>query len=180
MSRHMILAVVLSAVVSTGAFAQDEKKKKTKNQKNSVQNRMTKQLMNSFAKANLTEEQKAEAKKVVAEGMKNVVAVQKQLEGMFTKEQRQKRNEVMKQARADGMTGKEVTAKANAAVGMDDAAMKEFAALKLKQNKAMSELRKKVMGLLTDDQKKLMRAGQKKGKGKGQGKGKTGPDKASA
>ena len=79
------------------------------------------------------------------------------------------------------MTGKEVTAKANAAVGMDDAAMKEFAALKLKQNKAMSELRKKVMGLLTDDQKKLMRAGQKKGKGKGgQGKGKTGPDKASA
>lgn len=179
MSRHMILAVVLSAVVSTGAFAQDEKKKKPKNQKNTAQNRMTKQLMNQFAKANLTEEQKAEAKKVVAEGMKNVVAIQKQVEGMFTKEQRQKRNEVMKQARADGSTSKEATAKANAAVGMDEEAQKEFAALKLKQNKAMSELRQKVMGLLTDDQKKLMRAGQKKGKGKG-GQGKGGPDKASA
>ena len=179
MSRHMIVALVLSAVLSTGVFAQDENKKKTK--KNGAQNRMTKQLMSNFSAANLTAEQTAAAKKILADGMKDVVALQKQVEGMFTKEQRQKRNEVMKQARADGLKGKDATAKANEAVGMDDAAAKEFAALKQKQNQATQELRKKITALLTDDQKAALKPKQKKGKagGKAGGKadGKAGADK---
>ena len=174
MSRHLIVAVVLSAFLSTGAFAQDEKKKKNKNQKNTTQARLTKQLMSNFSKVEMTDDQEAAAKKILSEGMKNLVAIQKEVEAMFTKEQRQKRNEVMKQMREDGVKGKEVTEKANKAAGMDAAAMKKFAELKKKQNQAATQLRKKITDLLTDDQKKAMRAGQKKGKagGKAGGKGK--------
>ena len=86
------------------------------------------------------------------------------VEVTFCKDQRKTRNETMKQARADGMSQKDATAKANEAVGMDADSVKAFNAKKGEQNKLANSLRKKITGLLTDDQKELMKAKQKKGK----------------
>ena len=161
MSRYMMIAVLMSAVLSTTAFAQDDSKKPQKKQKNGPQARLSKTMMNHFSVAKMTEDQVASAKKIIAEGMGEWVKLQKDVEAMFTKDQRKTRNETMKQARLDGMSQKDATAKANKAVGMDADALKAFNAKKAQQNKAATSLRQKITALLTDDQKQLMKDKQK-------------------
>ena len=164
MLRCMMIAVLMPAVLSTSLFAQDDAKKPKKKQKNGAEARLSKQMMTHFSVAKMTEDQVASAKKILAEGMDEWVKLQKEVEAMFTKDQRKTRNETMKQARADGMSQKDATAKANEAVGMDADSVKAFNAKKGEQNKLANALRKKITGLLTDDQKELMKAKQKRGK----------------
>lgn len=160
-----LAVTAVAAMLAVPASAEDaEKKMKGKKGRQSIGAQIVKQL----AKVGLTEEQTSkimEMGKAADENMKSI----REAAGI-TNELNKKRMEAQKSMKDSGKKGKELQAAINEAAGFTE---DQVAGLK-KMNEARMMLHKKVIGLLTDEQKenlpkqmqRLMKGGDKKMKKK--------------
>lgn len=152
-----LLVLALVACVASPSFADDDTKKgKRKNAQKG--NRAVAQMFAFPKNVEASDEQKAQLTALKDEYLPKLQELTKALN--LTPEQRTAIGEARKAAAADGKKGKELRAAVEAAANYTDAqkeAQKELQTLR-------GEIRKKVLGLLTDEQRKALRAGSKRKK----------------
>jgi Spy/CpxP family protein refolding chaperone len=146
-----ILLLTLVLAVAAPLSAADKKKKKP-GKKAPVAVQVPKGI-------ELSEEQKQKVAELNKKYAPQLVEARKKIG--LSKEQRQARAEAFKKARADGKKGKEIREAANAAAKLTDD--QKAAADKLRT--LQGEIRKALMGVLTDEQKAGLRKGGAKKKG---------------
>jgi len=146
----------MTAIMTVPSVAQDEntsKKRGKRGQQNNVANQMLKQLED----IELTDEQVAKIKehgKVASAKMKEI-----RDEAGITAEVMKKRMEAQKSLKDSGKKGKELTAAINEAAGYNEAQV----AATVKMNEVRNELKKKIIEMLSDEQKAKLSTAFKRG-----------------
>ena len=141
-----LLSLALALVVAVPLFAADQERKKKPRKKPDPAAGMLKRL----EKAELSEEQIAKVKELVAKVAKETAELRKK--AAPTPEQQKARKEAMEKAKAEGKEGRELFAAVKDAVKFtpeQEEAMKEM-------RKAQGAMMKEIMGMLTPDQKEKL------------------------
>lgn len=164
-----LLALSLVAVLAVTSFA-DEKPKGKKGKGGG--NPMVAKLMTGLKEVGLSDDQMTKVKAAADKFQ----GVNKELRAAgLTQDLNKKYSEAMKEAREAGLKGKEIAAKAKESISEEEAAMLD------KMQVAMTEMKKAVAGVLTEEQMAALPEGVRKqlqtrgGKGAGKegaGKGK--------
>jgi hypothetical protein len=141
-----LLSLTLALVIAAPLFAADKEKKKPPRKKPDP----GAWILKRFEKAELTEEQVAKVKELVAKVAEETAELRKK--AAFTPDQQKARKEAMEKAKAEGKEGRELFA-----------AVKDVVKLTPEQEEAMKEVRKaqgammkEIMGMLTDEQKQKL------------------------
>jgi len=138
-----LLSLALALVIAAPLFAADKEKKKGPRKKPDPAT----WILKRFEKAELTDDQVAKIKQLVAKVAEETAECRKK--AAPTPEQQKARKEAMEKAKAEGKEGRELYAAARDAVKLSpdqEAAMKEV-------RKAHGAMWKEIMGMLTDEQK---------------------------
>lgn len=164
MSRlsRIVLTFALAAIIATPLIAQ-EKKKGNKKKKRGRRAFIAVRLPKSIT---LSDEQKTKYDAIIKEYSPKFLAVFQEQAKVLTPEQRKARGDAFKAAREAGKNRKETQAAVTAAVKMTDEQTKQTNEIAKKSRALRQEARKKVMEILTDEQKKELNKGRKRGKGK--------------
>ena len=153
-----LLVLTLAVVLAMPAMAAEEKKKKKKKKgrKAPVAVRVPKSIT-------LTDDQKKQVAEINKEFGPKLAEVQKAVNGVISKEQRQARNAANKKAKADGVKGKARNAKIQAALNLTDDQKAKMKELTKKRQDVQKAARAKFVEILTAEQKAKL---PKKKKGK--------------
>ena len=152
-----LLVLTLAVVLAMPAMAAEEKKKKKKKgRKAPVAVRVPKSIT-------LTDDQKKQVAEINKEFGPKLAEVQKAVNGVISKEQRQARNAANKKAKADGVKGKARNAAIQAALNLTDDQKAKMKELTKKRQDVQKAARAKFVEILTDEQKAKL---PKKKKGK--------------
>ena len=173
--KRVFLGLILSMCFTVGVSAQETKKEsadkpaKVQQDKGKIykglnkrQQRVVDSVSKTFAKAKLTEEQEEKIAEMVGENWDDMQAVQKELSGMVTKEDRKKRSEAQKKATKDGMKKDEAMQAGWEAIGFSKEDIAKVKELNGKRNEMLAEIKKEIRGTFSKEQKIAMPA--KKGK----------------
>ena len=120
--------------------------------------------------AQLSEQQQAKIEALTKEYASKIAELRKQIEDVFTDEQKQARAASKKNALEDGKRGMALRAAVDAAANLTDEQKKAQAELQ----KVQQEMQKAVMAVLTPEQRKLVGRERKAGAEKGKNRGKKG------
>lgn len=179
MQRMKVLfCLMLALTVTTTGFAQDNDKKKARAKKamdRAVKNTTT-QMMKTFSKADLSDEQKEKAKAIIEKHIGDLIKARKAQDGLLTAEQKKARTEAIAKAKEEGTKGNKLAAIGTKAMGLSEEELKKFTEAKKSVNQATGKIRNAIMELLTDEQKATL----PKRKGKRGKKKKDGADKDSS
>ena len=173
---RVLFSLMLAFVVTASCMAQDADKKKGKKGADRALKNTTAQMMKTFAKANLTEEQQAKAKAVIEKHISGLMEARKAQDSLLTDDQKKARTEAVAKAKADGAKGPKLNAVGTKAMGLSKEEAKKYNDAKKKVAAASAKIKSAIMELLTDEQKAAMpkrKAGGKKGKKKKDGADKT-------
>ena len=152
-----LLVLTLAVVLAMPAMAAEEKKKKKKKgRKAPVAVRVPKSIT-------LTDDQKKQVAAINKEFGPKLAEVQKAVNGVISKEQRQARNAANKKAKADGVKGKARNAAIQAALNLTDDQKAKMKELTKKRQDVQKAARAKFVEILTAEQKAKL---PKKKKGK--------------
>lgn len=165
MKRNLFLIAVLSAVFVLPAVAQDEQKKKQRNRGN---NRMVTQFLKQLEPAKLTDVQVAKVKEMAKEANEMMASIRK--DAGITAELMKKRTEIAKKMQGSDKKAKDRVAAINKEAGLTEAQAAAFQ----KANQTRMAFQRKVVGMLSDEQKeklserlqKMAKGGQQRAKGK--------------
>ncbi len=166
-NRKSLTGVVVICCFSVCLMAQETDKKNKQDKKNKksnatkVENRLVRQVMSSFKKAKLTDEQTAKAKEIVGKRMPEIVKIQESISKIYSKEVREKRAAAMKQGKEDGLKGKALANKANEDAGIDVETVEQWNSARKKLREQMTATKSEIMKLLTDEQAAMMKKGNK-------------------
>ncbi|QEG39273.1 hypothetical protein [Roseimaritima ulvae] len=156
MLKLRALAVfALSAVIVSGAFADDPQENQKRKKKAAAQNRSpATQLLRQLEKAGVTlSEEQQEKTAALATALKKDLAEARKAGGL-TPELLKKRAEAGKAARQAGQKGKELRAAVDAAVPLTDQQTEAMKSIAGKQQ----QFRKDFLAVLTDEQKEKLPA----------------------
>jgi hypothetical protein len=173
----VLFSLTLALVIAATCTAQDAAKKADGKDKKAMERAVkntTSQMMKTFAKANLTEEQQAKAKAVIEKHIGSLIEARKAQDALLTDDQKKARTEAMAKAKEDGTKGPKLAAVGTKAMGLTGEDLEKYNAAKKKVNDASAQIKDAIMALLTDEQKAAMpkpKAGGKKGKKKKDGDG---------
>ena len=170
--KRVFLGLILSMCFTVGLSAQEtqkesadksakvqqDKKSKVKSKLNKRQERLAGSLNKYFAKAELTEEQKEKINEMVSEHWDEMQAVQKELNGMISKEDRKKRSAAQKKATKDGMTKDEARQAGWDALEFSKEDLEKVMGLTDQRNEMLAEMRQAIRATFSDDQKAAMSA----------------------
>ncbi|MEM9943600.1 MAG: hypothetical protein AAF939_18700 [Planctomycetota bacterium] len=178
--KSTLVCLALVCCFAASVFAQNETKaEKAKQRAIATQ---TKNLMKFFVPAELTDEQKTNAKEVIAKHIDDFMAARKTQEGLLTKEQKKARAEALKKLKEEGVKGPDLWSKSLESAGLSEDEAKAFNEAKQKTQNISNKMKQAIMGKLTDDQKAAMpkpKRGKKGKKGKKGAGGKKGATKES-
>ncbi|MBI5757327.1 MAG: hypothetical protein HZA46_02270 [Planctomycetales bacterium] len=142
--------LLLSLVVCvTSVPAQQEKGKKKKdgtNQAAAAAFALLKDL-------DLTADQKEKLAALTKEYTPKLTELSEKVNGILTADQKKARQEAAKEAKDSGKKGKEAKASVDAAIKLTDEQKKQMAEVQPKLEALQKEVREKLIGLLTDEQK---------------------------
>lgn len=141
-----LLSLMLALVVAVPLFAADQERKKKPRKKPDPAAGMLKRL----EKAELTEEQVAKVKELMAKVAGETAELRKK--AALTPDQQKARKEAMEKAKTEGKEGRELYAAVRNVVKLtpdQEAAMKEL-------RKVQGAMMKEIMGLLTNEQKEKL------------------------
>lgn len=170
LTRKFLFGLAIALLSTTSLVAQDDMK--AKKALDRVKKTLTANVMKSFAKVELTDEQKAQATAVVDKHVDKFAAAKKAQDSVLTKDHMASRKAALEKAMADGVKKKDAHAAANEAMGLTEEQKASYAEAKKKANSVVASIRTEIVALLTDEQKAAMPS-----KGKGKGKGKKGKKK---
>lgn len=136
-----LLPLALAFVVAAPLSAADSKKN------TSYANRLVKSQLKKLEKADLTAEQVAKVKELLAKFAEKAAPLHQK--SSYTPEQKKAYAEAIKKAKAEGKTGKELSAALKNAVKLTS--QQEAARREVQQ--AYSAVMKEILGMLTDEQK---------------------------
>jgi len=126
----------------------------------------TAQMMKTFARAELTEEQQASAVTIIENHIASLVAAKDAQAATLTEEQIAKKRAAWDQGKADGLKGKKLYAAANDAMGLTEEQQAVYDAAKEKIKTVNTTIRTEIRALLTEEQVAAMpvKAGKKRAK----------------
>ncbi|MBM3999747.1 MAG: hypothetical protein FJ297_09455 [Planctomycetes bacterium] len=154
MVRYAKWAVVLTLVLGlAGSLAAQEKKNKKSKGNAAAQNPVIKQLTEQLKALELSEEQQAKVKELVAGTNEKLAAIAKDRLELVGEEGLKKMNAARKEATDAGKKGKEVQDAVNASAGLSDEQIAKLKDIQAKQQTIVAELKKSVGGLLTEEQR---------------------------
>ena len=168
LTRKALFGLAIALLASNSLVAQDDDMK-AKKALDRVKKSLTANVMKTFAKVELTDEQKTQATAVVDKHIESYVEARKAQESLLTKDHIAKRKAALEKAKEDGVKKKEAYAAANEAMGLTEEEKTKYDESKKKTNSIVANVRTEITALLTDEQKAAMPAKGKKGK-KGKGK----------
>ena len=149
------LSVFALAFLVAGARAEDKKPADKKDDKKPAVTPFANTF--TFPKTiTLTEEQQKKIDDLKKEYTPKLVDVQKKLDTIETPERKKARAEALKKAKADNIKGKELTKLIDDAVKYTDDEKKQLKDIGAERGKLFSEIQKKKMEVLTDEQKKAL------------------------
>ena len=154
-----LLVLTLAVVLAMPAMAAEEKKKKKKKK-----GRKAPVAVRAPKGIELTADQKKQVAAINKEFGPKLAEVQKAVNGVIRKEQRQARNAANKKAKADGVKGKARKAAIDAALNLTDEQKAKMKELTKKRQEVQKAARAKFVEILTDEQKAKLP--KKKGKKK--------------
>lgn len=152
-----LLVLTLAVVLAMPAMAADEKKKKKKGRKAPVAVKVPKSIV-------LTVDQKKQVAAINKEFGPKLAEIQKAVNGVISKEQRQARNAANKKAKADGVKGKARNVAIQAALNLTDEQKVKMKELTKQRQDLQKAARGKFVAILTAEQKAKLP--KKKGKKK--------------
>ncbi len=141
--------LILTLVLSLAVPAQAQKKKN----KGNAEPAAIGQLNKSLEKVELTDEQKASIKEILAKHKGPLAELQKAKTALIGPEATKQMNEARKAATAEGKKGKELQAAVQEAAGLSEDVAKELDELQKKLTAAAGKLKTDVLAVLTDEQK---------------------------
>jgi len=136
-----LLPLALAFVVAAPLSAADSKKK------TSYANRLVAAQLKKLEKADLTAEQVAKVKELVAKFAEKAAPLYEK--SAYTPEQKKAYSEAIKKAKAEGKTGKELSAALKNSVKLTS----QQAAARKQVQQAYSAMMKEIIGMLTEEQK---------------------------
>ena len=151
----MALALVVTAI----CVAQDADKKQDAKAEKATQRAIkhtTTLMMKSFAKVNLTNEQKEKAQAVIKNHIGSLMEAQADQASLLTDKQKKNRIEAMAQAREDGAADNELNGIGNNAMALTEEKLNEYTAAGKKVSEASEKIHNAITALLTNEQKALM------------------------
>ena len=101
-----------------------------------------------------TKQQQADIAKLRETYVPKLTAAVEGQNSVYTREQRQARRAALEQARADGKSRQEAQAEIDKAVNLSDEQQQTLATLRQQQQKLVAEVREKITGLLSDEQRR--------------------------
>ena len=152
-----LLVLTLAVVLAMPAMAAEEKKKKKKGRKAPVAVKVPKSIV-------LTADQKKQVAAINKEFGPKLAEIQKAVNGVISKEQRQARNAANKKAKADGVKGKARNVAIQAALNLSDEQKVKMKELTKQRRDLQKAVRGKFVAILTAEQKAKLP--KKKGKKK--------------
>lgn len=150
--------LALAVLVASPLWAADEAGKKKKERDN-------KAVAKAFelpTEITLTDEQKTKLAEVKKEFEPKLKEVAKKQADILTAEQKQKRIDVTKSAKAAGKTGKDLQAEVNAALSLTEEQKKKQAEVGKEMRDLTAQVREKISSFLTADQKVHLKTKKKK------------------
>ena len=172
----VFFSLALALIVTATCVAQDAEKKVTDKKQDAKADKADKateraiktttaQMMKTFKKANLTDEQKEKAAAVVKKHIGSLMEARKAQAALLTDEQKKSRTEAMAKAKEEGTKGNKLNVVGTKAMEMSEEQTKKYNAAKRKVNQATKKMKEAITALLTDEQKALMpKRGGKRGK----------------
>lgn len=165
-AKHtLITCLAVATFLGGSAIAQTEGKKNRK-----IPHERRTNVMKPFAEAQLTDEQKTKAKEILLTHAEAMKAHQQEVEALFTAEQKAAQKEARKQAKADGLSGKEAREVVKKALNLDDETKEKLKTSRAAQHTYRVGVQKEIYGLLSDEQKVNVKSKALTGKGKGKKK----------
>ena len=155
--HSLVCAAVLS--LATTLFAADETGAKAAKK---AKKAPTPAAFNLPEGVELSAEQQAKFDELKANYSGKLVEAQKKVGDVYTDEQRAAQKAAAKEAKAAGKKGKELKAATDAALQLTDEQRQKLAAAQAELQKLTKEIRKEILGLLTDEQRQLVKAKNKK------------------
>jgi len=102
------------------------------------------------------QEQRSQIEKLRGEYVPKLTQLREQLNGVYTREQRQARRDAMRAARDAGKSLREARAEIDKAVNLTDEQQEKIAALQKEQTQLTAAVREKIQALLTDEQRRQL------------------------
>lgn len=159
--RSSLVALMLLAIVAVPCLAQDGQKKKKKREPGPPP--AVRQVIQKTEKLDLTAEQSAKLKEIVAEYTPKFRELNQKASGLLTAEQKKARDEANAKNKAEGKKGKEAAAAIAAALALTPEQQKAQAEIQASTRELSRKLNQDVQALLTAEQKeKLKTAGKAK------------------
>jgi hypothetical protein len=152
--RSSLVALMVLAVVAVPCFAQEGKKKK---KGNAAPPQAIRQLLNKTEKLDLTAEQSAKLKEIVAQYTPKFRELNQKTNNLLTAEQKKARNEANAKNKAEGKTGKEAQAAVAAALALTPEQQKTQAEIQASAKELSRSLNKDVQAILTAEQKEKLK-----------------------
>ena len=152
-------SVTLLLIVTAVCVAQDADEKQDAKAKEATERAIknaTTQMMKSFAKANLTDEQKEKAQAVVKKHIGSLMEARTAQAALLTDEQKKTRIEAMAEARADGAASNKLNGIGTKAMGLTQERLNEYTVAGKKVNEISEKIHAAMTALLTNEQKALM------------------------
>jgi hypothetical protein len=159
LSRVCLAAALVLTIGSAMATAQDKKGKAEKGPAPSVVDRLggvmerMNTLLDAMQKMTLTDEQKTKMSEIRRELGPKFKEVLDPMESILTDQQKQARAVAVKKANAEGKKGREMITAVGAALQLTDEQQKKLEEPIEKFAALQTELVKKIMGILNDEQK---------------------------
>lgn len=152
MKLYMRVAIVLSttALVSVALMAQDGQEKKKEKGKGKTAASTVFQFPKDVTP---TDDQKAKLAEIEKEFAAKITAAQKKVDSILTDDQKKARAEAKKAANAAGKKGKEAQADIEAAMKLSNEQKKQLGEAEGELREVQAQVRQRIMGLLTDEQK---------------------------
>jgi len=119
LTRKILFGFVIALLSTTSLVAQDDDTK-AKKALDRVKKKLTANVMKSFAKTELTDDQKAQATAVVENHIVSYAAAKKAQESVLTEDHIASRKVVLENAKADGVKRKAACAAATEAMGLTE------------------------------------------------------------
>ena len=167
-----LLIVGLALAAASAVMAQDKVGRRNGERPRAAKQRAVQLLPEKMLEGiDLTAEQKAKLEELKKESGPKIQEVRKQMQGIVTDEQRKARAEAMKAAKAAGKKGKEVQEAVETAAKLTDEQKAETAAARKAMGEFQKQLRERVLGLLTPEQKETIKEKMKKSRGESRKRG---------
>lgn len=167
------LGLMLALLVTATCVAQDTDKKQDAKAKRATERAIkntTAQMMKTFSKANLTDEQKEQAAAVIKKHVGSLIKARQAQDALLTDEQKKNRTEAMAKAKEEGAKRNKLNAAGTKAMGLTKEEMKKYNAAKKQVTQVTAKMKEAITALLTDEQKALMpKRGNRRGKKKQDG-----------